>query len=175
MTQKYRAGVVIAGGGLAGLVTAHELLENGQQVLVLDRDTKDQLGGLAKRSFGGVMFVDTPHQRKLGIRDTPEQAWSDWQTFADYGPDDEWPRRWARAYVERSRELIFDWLTDLGVTFLPVVNWAERGLFKPGNSVPRWHIAWGTGFALIEAVVAALESHPNGDRLRLISFLHSPL
>ena len=167
MRDPYRADVVIAGGGLAGLVTACELLDRGLSVLVLDRDTGDRLGGLAKRSFGGVMFVDTPHQRKLGIRDTPELAWSDWQSFADFGDDDTWPRRWARTYVERSTEMVFDWLTVKGVEFLPVVNWAERGLFRPGNSVPRWHIAWGTGFAIIEAVVAALDNHPHRDRLEI--------
>jgi predicted oxidoreductase len=167
MSQPYRADVVIAGGGLAGLATALELLDRGLRVLVLDRDTEDRLGGLAKRSFGGVMFVDTPEQRKLGLRDTPELAWSDWQSFADFGPDDEWPQRWARSYVERSTELVYDRLTALGVRFLPLVNWAERGLFRPGNSVPRWHIAWGTGFAIVEAVVAALERHPERERLEL--------
>jgi len=165
MTATYRADVVIAGGGLAGLATAHELIDRGLRVLVLDRDTGDRLGGLAKRSFGGVMFVDTPQQHKLGINDTPELAWSDWLSFADFGDGDEWPRRWARTYVERSTELIFDWLTGHGVTFLPLVNWTERGLFRPGNSVPRWHIAWGTGFAIIEAVVAALDNHSHRDKL----------
>jgi predicted oxidoreductase len=168
MTVSYRADVVIAGGGLAGLATAHELLELGLRVLVLDRDTEERLGGLAKRSFGGVMFVDTPQQRKLGIDDTPELAWSDWLSFADFGDDDEWPRRWARTYVERSTELIFDWLTGHGVEFLPLVNWTERGLFRPGNSVPRWHIAWGTGHAIIEAVVAALENHVRRDKLEIL-------
>ncbi len=167
VTSDYRADVVIAGGGLAGLATAHELLDNGLRVLVLDRDCEDALGGLAKRSFGGVMFVDTPHQRKLGIRDTPDIAWADWRSFADFGACDEWPQRWAQTYVERSTEMIYDWLTGFGVSFLPVVNWAERGLFRPGNSVPRWHIAWGTGFAIIEAVVAALEHHTHRDRLQI--------
>jgi len=96
MTVTYRADVVIAGGGIAGLVTAIELLDHGLRVLILDRDSQDVLGGLAKRSFGGVMFVDTPHQRKLGIRDTPEQAWTDWLSFADFGPGDDWPKRWAK-------------------------------------------------------------------------------
>jgi len=167
MTATYNADVVLAGGGLAGLATAHELLDRGMRVLVLDRDSQDRLGGLAKRSFGGVMFVDTPHQRKLGINDSPELAWSDWQSFAEFGDDDEWPRRWARTYVERSTELIFDWLTGFGVEFLPVVNWTERGLFRPGNSIPRWHIAWGTGFAIIESLVAALENHPKRDKLEI--------
>jgi len=167
MTATYKADVVIAGGGLAGLATAHELLDRGLRVLILDRDSEDRLGGLAKRSFGGVMFVDTPHQRKLGINDTPELAWSDWQSFAEFGIDDEWPRRWAKTYVERSTELIFDWLTGHGIEFLPVVNWAERGLFRPGNSVPRWHIAWGTGFGIIESIVAALENHPRREKLEI--------
>ncbi len=159
--------VVIAGAGLAGLATASELLDHGIRVLVLDRDEPPKLGGLAKRSFGGVMFVDTPHQRKLGLRDSPDLAWDDWQSFARFEPGDEWPRRWARTYVERSRDVVYDWLDARGVRFLPLVNWAERGLFGPGNSVPRWHIAWGTGFAIVEAVVAALEDHPHRDRLEV--------
>jgi predicted oxidoreductase len=167
VTAARSADVVIAGGGLAGLAAAHELLEQGLSVVILDRDTEDRLGGLAARSFGGIMFIDTPHQRKLGIRDTPELAWSDWLSFADFGDDDEWPRRWARTYVERTTELVFDWLTGLGVDFLPLVNWAERGLFRPGNSVPRWHIAWGTGHAIVEAVAAALDRHPHRDRLEI--------
>ncbi len=167
MKENYRADAIIAGGGLAGLATAIELLDRGLRVLILDRDTHERLGGLAKRSFGGVMFVDTPHQRKLGLRDSPELAWSDWLSFADFDDSDEWPRRWARTYVERSTELIFEWLTAFGVRFLPVVNWAERGLFRPGNSVPRWHIAWGTGFTIIEAMTAALDGHPHGDLLEI--------
>jgi predicted oxidoreductase len=164
---RFQSDVAIAGGGLAGLVTAHELLDRGLRVLILDRDTEDRLGGLARRSFGGVMFVDTPYQRKLGFDDSPELAWSDWKSFADFGEGDEWPRRWARTYVERSTELIFDWLTRRGVAFLPLVNWAERGLIKQGNSVPRWHIAWGTGFAIIEAIIAALENHPHRKKLEI--------
>lgn len=167
MATTYHTDVVIAGGGLAGLAAAHELIHRGLRVLVLDRDREDRLGGLAKRSFGGVMFVDTPHQRKLGIDDDPVLAWSDWLSFADFGADDQWPRRWARTYVERSTELVFDWLTGLGVEFLPLVNWAERGLHRPGNSVPRWHIAWGTGHGIIEAVVEGLGGQSHGDRLEM--------
>lgn len=167
MADGSRTDVVIAGGGLAGLVTAFELLDHGLRVVVLDRDRPPALGGLAKRSFGGVMFVDTPHQRRLGLRDTPELAWSDWLSFADFSREDEWPRRWARTYVERSRDLVFDWLDARGVEFLPLVNWAERGLFRPGNSLPRWHIAWGTGWAIVDAVVAGLDAHPRRDRLEI--------
>ncbi|MEZ4328540.1 MAG: FAD-dependent oxidoreductase [Polyangiales bacterium] len=163
----YASDVVIAGGGLAGLVTAHELLDKGLKVLVLDRDVASKLGGLAKESFGGVHLVDTSHQRKLGLRDTPELAYSDWESYAEFGPDDDLPRAWARFYCENSDEYIFRFLDKAKVEFLPVVNWPERGLNKPGNTIPRWHIAWGTGHEIIARVVAALEGHPRRSNLTL--------
>jgi len=163
--------VVIIGGGLAGLATAAELLDTGLRVLILDRDQETAFGGLAKESFGGVMFVDTPLQRRLGIADSPELAFADWMSFAELGPSDVWPRRWAEKYVEHSIELIYEWLTKRGVAFLPLVNWPERGLYRPGNSVPRWHIAWGTGRAIVEGVLGALEDHPYHDRLE-VRFCH---
>ncbi len=165
--QKYEAEVVIAGAGLAGLVTAYELLDHGKRVLVLDRDVASKLGGLAKESFGGVHMIDTPHQRKLGLKDTPELALSDWKSYANFGEADTLPEQWARFYCENSREYIFDFLDKKKVEFLPVVNWPERGLDKPGNSVPRWHIAWGTGHEIIARVVAALEAHPRRQNLTL--------
>ena len=149
MPTTHHADVVIAGGGLAGLTAAYELIDRGLRVLVLDRDTEDRLGGLAKRSFGGVMFVGTPHQRKLGIDDTPELAWSDWLSFADFGDNDEWPRRWARTSAERTPELVLAWLIGHGVPAPPLDNWAERGQHRPGNSLPRRHNAWGTGHSFI--------------------------
>ena len=127
MTQKhYQSDAIVAGGGLAGIVTALELLDRNQHVLVLERDQEGNLGGLAKRSFGGIMFVDTPLQRRAVFKE-----------------EDHWPRTWARAYVDNARGMIYDWLTARAVTFLPVVHWAERGLIRVGNSIPRWHIAWG--------------------------------
>ncbi|MEZ4526645.1 MAG: FAD-binding protein [Desulfobacterales bacterium] len=157
-TQKYESDVIIAGGGLAGIAAAIELLDHNCKVLVLERDTQENFGGLAKKSFGGIMFVDTPLQRKLGIRDNPELALSDWHQYADFGEKDILPKQWAKTYVERSRDLIYDWLTRRSIRFLPLVNWPERGLFRPGNSVPRWHIAWGTGYAITEALLHHLES-----------------
>ncbi|WP_243664748.1 FAD-dependent oxidoreductase, partial [Rhodothermus marinus] len=164
---RYEADVVIVGGGLAGLVTALELLEKNPRVVLLDRDEPERLGGLARESFGGVFLVDTPHQRRLRIQDSPELAWSDWQRCARFGPEDHWPRRWAQLYCERSIPLIFEFLDRLGVRFLPLVNWPERGLYEPLNSVPRWHIAWGTGYEIATRVIAALEAHPNRHRLAL--------
>jgi predicted oxidoreductase len=166
--KTYDTEVVIAGGGLAGIVAAYELLGRGKRVLLIDKDRSEKFGGLAKESFGGVHMIGTPHQRKLKIYDSPELAWSDWQSVADYDPDDDWPRAWGRFYCENSREYIFEFLDKKKITFLPLVNWPERGLYAPGNSVPRWHIVWGTGFEIIYRLLAALESHPQRANLELL-------
>jgi predicted oxidoreductase len=166
--KKLQTEVVIAGGGLAGLVTAYELLTAGRRVLLIDKDRRENLGGLAKQSFGGVHMIDTPHQRRLGIKDSPELAWRDWQSVADYQTDDDWPRQWARFYCENSREHIFEFLTSKKVGFLPLVNWAERGVYGPGNTVPRWHITWGTGYEIIACLLNALEAHPRRSSLDLL-------
>jgi hypothetical protein len=101
-----RTEVVIAGGGLAGMVTAYELLDQGRRVLLIDKDTRDNFGGLARESFGGVHMIGTPHQRRLRIQDSPELAWQDWQSVANYDANDRWPREWARFYCENSIEYI---------------------------------------------------------------------
>ncbi len=164
-----RADVVIAGAGLAGLATAAELLDRGRSVLLLDKDTDANVGGLAKHSFGGVHLVGTPHQKRLGIHDSPELALSDWRSFAQFGEGDVWPQRWAQLYCEQSHELIYRWLDARGITFLPLVNWPERGLYRPGNSVPRWHIAWGTGHEIVARTMAALDAHPQRKRMTLLT------
>ncbi len=159
--------VVIAGGGLAGIVTAYELLDRGLRVLLLDKDKRENFGGLAKESFGGVHLIGTPHQRRIGVRDNPELAWQDWQSVAHYGDADDWPRQWGRFYCENSLEYIYEFLKHKKITFLPVVNWAERGIHAPGNSVPRWHIVWGTGYEIIRCLLNALEAHPKRGNLEL--------
>jgi predicted oxidoreductase len=161
----HRTDVLIIGGGIAGITVALELLDGGKSVLLLDRDEESAVGGLARESFGGMFFVDSPEQRRQGIRDSKALAWRDWQSFAEFSPDDRWPRAWAEAYVERATADVHDWVRRFGVSFLPVVNWVERGEFVPGNSVPRFHIAWGTGKGLAEALIAALHTHPNARRL----------
>jgi predicted oxidoreductase len=167
VTIQHQADVVIAGGGLAGLTAAYELLDHGKKVLVIDKDKRERLGGLAKESFGGVHLIDTPHQRRGGIRDSAELAWRDWESYAFFGAGDEWPRRWARLYCERSHD-IFEFLTRKKVQFLPVVNWPERGVYVPGNSVPRWHITWGTGHEIIARLTAALDAHPRRELLNIL-------
>ena len=166
--SRHETEIVIAGGGLAGIVAAYELLERGRRVLLIDKDRRENFGGLAKESFGGVHLIGTPHQRRLRIHDSTELAWSDWQSVADYGPDDEWPRTWGRFYCENSREYIFEFLDRKKIEFLPLVNWPERGLHGPGNSVPRWHIVWGTGYEIVHRLLDALESHPRRANLEVL-------
>ena len=157
--QALRADVVVIGAGIAGLTTTLELLEHGRDVLLLDRCRPDELGGLAREAFGGMFMVDTPEQRRSGISDDVELATRDWLRVAGFEPEDEWPRRWALEYVARSREEVGGWLRGLGLRFFPAVNWAERGVFGDGNSVPRFHLTWGTGKALVETVWGAISRH----------------
>lgn len=144
MSTVLQSDVVVVGGGLAGIVTALECLRAGQRVTVVDRDTPDRFGGLAWWAFGGMALVDTPLQRRKGIHDSPERALRDWMSFGELGEHDVWPRRWAEYYVQYSRERVHDWLLTHGLKFLPAVNWVERGRFGEGNSVPRYHVLWGT-------------------------------
>jgi hypothetical protein len=154
--------VIVIGAGLAGVCAAIELLGRGRRVLLLDRDVEENMGGLAKESFGGLWFAGTPLQRRYGIRDGAGQGLRDWHAFAEFGPDDHWPRAWAEAYVERANEEVYDWLRGVGVGFMPMPLWVERGLYTPGNSVPRWHIVWGTGHELAVVTNRHLLAHARG-------------
>lgn len=164
---QYRADVVVIGGGLAGIAASIELLDRGMNVLILDRDVEEEFGGLARWSFGGICMIGTPEQRRMGIKDNPDLALKDWHSFAQFEEDAYWPKKWAQYYTDNTIELIYEWLKRRDVTFLSMVNWPERGLFVPGNSVPRWHIAWGTGHGLIEALTKHIDMHPNREKLML--------
>jgi predicted oxidoreductase len=159
--------VLIIGAGIAGIATALDLLDGGKSVIMLDRDEEAALGGLARESFGGMFFVDSPEQRRQGIRDSKDLALRDWLSFAEFSDAERWPRAWAESYVERCTEDIHHWVRRFGVSFLPVVNWVERGEFVPGNSVPRFHVAWGTGKGITDALIGALRAHPNAGRLTM--------
>src|SRR3954471_11404155 len=154
------ADVVVVGGGIAGLVATLELLEYGRDVLLIDRCRPEEVGGLAREAFGGMFMADTSEQRRSRIPDSVELALEDWMRMADFDEADEWPRRWAEQYVARARDEVGGWLKSHGVRFFPVVNWAERGVHGDGNSVPRFHLTWGCGKALVDQVWGALESHP---------------
>ena len=151
------ADAIIVGAGLAGLVAACELADAGKRVLLLDQEPEQSLGGQAFWSFGGLFLVNSPEQRRMRIRDSRELAWQDWLGTAGFDrAEDEWPRRWAEAYVEFAAGEKRAWLHERGVRFFPVVGWAERGGYLatgPGNSVPRFHITWGTGPGLLEPFV----------------------
>lgn len=162
------ADVIVVGAGLAGLVATHELTSRGKKVLLLDQENEANLGGQAFWSFGGLFLVDTPEQRRLGVKDSFELAWGDWSGSAQFDrvdDEDSWAVRWARAYVEFAAGEKRPWLQGHGISFLPTVGWAERGDLRSnghGNSVPRFHVAWGTGTGVVEPFVnsalAAAES-----------------
>lgn len=164
---RHATDVVIAGAGVAGIAAAIEALGRGRRVLLVDRDSEEHLGGLAKESFGGLWFAGTPLQRRYRIPDSVELGLQDWLDWGELGSGESWPRAWARAYVERCVPDVFHWLTGFGVQFMPMPMWIERGLYQPGNSVPRFHIVWGTGHALATTLRDHLLNHPQRERLEL--------
>src|SRR5919206_31436 len=151
------ADVIVVGAGLAGLVAACEVVDKGRSVLIVDQENADNLGGQAFWSFGGLFFVDSPEQRRLGIRDSRELALQDWLGSAAFDrAEDHWPRRWAEAYVDFAATEKRAWLRSQGLRIFPIVGWAERGGYLAtghGNSVPRFHVTWGTGPGVLEPFV----------------------
>lgn len=171
-SMQYRTDFAVVGGGLAGMTAALELLNGGGRVLLLDRDEEENFGGLAKESFGGMFFADSPVQRKRGIRDRADIAFDDWCSVAEFGPDDALPKKWAEAFVYGSTEHVYHFLRDHGIRFFPVVQWVERGIFKRGNSLPRFHMVWGTGFELSERMKYRLLTHPKAKDNLVVKFGH---
>ncbi|MFD0370899.1 FAD-binding dehydrogenase [Streptomyces sp. NPDC127114] len=151
--ESYDADVIVIGAGLAGLAATAELVDAGRSVILLDQEPEQSLGGQAHWSFGGLFLVDSPEQRRMRIRDSRDLALQDWLGTAGFDrPEDDWARRWAEAYVDFAAGEKRSWLHGLGVRFFPVVGWAERGGYDAnghGNSVPRFHITWGTGPGLV--------------------------
>ncbi|WP_225833727.1 FAD-binding dehydrogenase [Streptomyces sp. NK08204] len=153
------ADVIVVGSGLAGLVAVHELTSRGRRVALVDQENAANLGGQAFWSLGGLFLVDSPEQRRLGIKDSFDLAWNDWRGSARFDrleDEDSWAARWARAYVEFAAGEKRSWLAGHGIELLPTVGWAERGDLRAdghGNSVPRFHISWGTGTGVVEPFV----------------------
>lgn len=151
------ADAIVVGAGLAGLVAATELTAAGKRVVVVEQESRANLGGQAHWSFGGLFLVDSPEQRRLGVKDSVELAWQDWQGTAGFDrPEDHWPGLWARAYVEFAAGEKRAWLHEQGMRWFPVVGWAERGdgyAGGHGNSVPRFHVTWGTGPGVLEPFI----------------------
>jgi predicted oxidoreductase len=168
------ADVIVIGGGLAGLVATAELADAGRSVLLLDQESDANLGGQAFWSFGGLMLVDSPEQRHLRIRDSQELAWSDWLGTAAFDrEEDYWPRAWAEAYVAFAAGEKRAWLHEMGMRWIPVVQWAERGGYvvgaqgAHGNSVPRFHVTWGTGPGVIEPFLRRIQTAVERGRVQL--------
>ncbi len=170
---KFDADVIIVGAGLAGLVAACEVIDRGKRVLIVDQENAANLGGQAFWSFGGLFFVDSPEQRRLGIRDSHELALQDWMGTAGFDrPEDHWPRQWAEAYVDFATHEKRTWLRARGLKSFPLVAWAERGGYDArghGNSVPRFHITWGTGPEIVDIFARRLRA--GADR-SLVRFAH---
>lgn len=169
------ADVIVVGAGLAGLVATHELTRRGKTVAVVDQENAANLGGQAFWSFGGIFLVDSPEQRRMRVKDSLELAWTDWQGSAAFdrtADEDSWAVKWARAYVEWAAGEKRDYLTGHGISFLPTVGWAERGDLSAtghGNSVPRFHVAWGTGTGVVGPFT---ESALDAERRGLVKFHH---
>jgi len=155
--MRYDADVIVVGAGLAGLVAAAELADAGRRVIMLDQEPEQSLGGQAFWSFGGLFLVDSPEQRRLGVKDSHDLALQDWMGSAGFDrEEDYWPKRWAESYVDFASGEKRAWLREQGVRFFPIVGWAERGGYGAtghGNSVPRFHIVWGTGPGILEPFV----------------------
>jgi predicted oxidoreductase len=153
--------VIVVGHGLAGLVAAHEITAAGRRVALVDQENAANLGGQAWWAFGGLFLVGTPQQRRLGVKDSFDLAWSDWQASAQFDrldDEDSWAARWARAYVEFAAGEKLSWITSHGIKLTPIVGWAERGCLRAdghGNSVPRFHVTWGSGTGVVEPFIAS--------------------
>jgi uncharacterized protein len=165
------ADVIIVGAGLAGLVAAAELIDAGKTIIVVDQEPEQSLGGQAFWSLGGIFLVDSPEQRRMGIRDSQALALEDWMGTAAFDRDEDfWPRKWAEAYVAFAAGEKRSWLHARGLRFFPVVGWAERGNGNAGghgNSVPRFHLTWGTGPGVLEPFVARVR---DGEKQGLVTF-----
>ncbi|MCC8977555.1 FAD-binding dehydrogenase [Bradyrhizobium acaciae] len=169
------ADVIVIGAGLAGLVAATEIADAGKRVIVLDQEGEQSIGGQAFWSFGGLFLVDSPEQRRLGIKDSVELALQDWMGTAGFDrEEDHWPRKWAEAYVAFAAGEKRDWLRAMGHRIFPVVGWAERGGYDAmghGNSVPRFHVTWGTGPGIVEPFERRAREAARGGHL-LFKFRH---
>jgi predicted oxidoreductase len=163
--------VIVVGGGLAGLVAAAEAADAGKRVVIVEQEGENSLGGQAFWSLGGLFFVDSPEQRRMRIRDSRELALQDWLGSAQFDrPEDFWPRKVAEAYVDFAAGEMRPWLHAMGMRWFPVVGWAERGgalAHGHGNSVPRFHITWGTGPGVLEPFLRRVAAHVAGGKISM--------
>ncbi|CAN7355425.1 FAD-binding dehydrogenase [Neorhizobium sp. LjRoot104] len=167
-----RVDVIVVGAGLSGLVAATELADAGRSVVILDQEPEQNLGGQAFWSLGGLFLIDSPEQRRMGIRDSLDLAWQDWLGTAGFDrEEDHWPRLWAQAYVAFAAGEKRAWLRQMGHRIFPIVGWAERGggsATSHGNSVPRFHTTWGTGPGVVEPFERRAREAEKSGRIRFL-------
>lgn len=167
----YQADAIVIGGGPAGLTACIELLNANKSVILLELHGEDNLGGMANDAFGGMHLIDTPEQRKNGIKDNQELAWQEWENAAMYDAHDVTEKAWGKHYIENCRPEVYDWLKTLGIKYFPVVHWVERGDYGyqagGGNSLPRYHMVWGTGWELGQTLKKAVLEHKNAANLQV--------
>ncbi|WP_370400501.1 FAD-binding dehydrogenase [Sulfitobacter sp. JB4-11] len=163
--------VIIVGGGLSGLVAAAELADRGKSITIIDQEPEAFLGGQAFWSLGGLLLINTPEQRRMGIKDSRALAMQDWMGSAQFDrPEDHWPRKWAEAYVDFAAGPMRNWLYNMGMRWFPIVGWAERGGgfgSGHGNSVPRFHLTWGVGPGTQEPFERRVRAHEKAGRITL--------
>ena len=171
MGERFKADVIVVGAGLAGMVAAHEAVLRGRRVLLMDQEGPQSLGGQAYWSLGGLFMVDTPEQRRMGIRDSAELAYRDWMGSAQFDrAEDANPRKFAQGFIDWAAGDMRAWLHQIGLRWFPVVGWAERGgagAGGHGNSVPRFHITWGTGTGVVAPFARLMREHAAAGKLRL--------
>ena len=140
-------------------------------MLVVDQENRHNLGGQAFWSLGGLFFVDSPEQRRIGIKDSPELAWQDWMGSAQFDRlgdgttagrgEDHWPRQWAQAYVDFAAGEKRDYLHDLGLQVAarssagPSAATAARS--ATATRCPRFHLTWGTGPEVVRIFAEPVE------------------
>ncbi len=173
--DQFKPDAIIIGTGLAGLTAAMEITNAGKKVLLLDQETEKNIGGQAYWSFGGLFLINSPQQRLMGIKDSFDLAHQDWMSTASFDrPEDYWPRQWAEAYLNFAAAEKYDYLAKLGIKLMFMVGWAERGdgsASGHGNSVPRFHVSWGTGVGVVKPFVEkAYQAERKG--LLLFKFRH---
>ena len=165
------ADLIVVGAGLAGLVASAEAADAGRRVILLDQESEANLGGQAWWSLGGLFLIDSPEQRRLGVRDSSGLAHEDWMRTAGFDrSEDEWPHRWAKAYLDFAAGEKRAWVRSHGIGFFPIVGWAERRAFVdrgPGNSVPRFHVTWGTGPAVVAPFARRVRDAAAAGRIEL--------
>ncbi len=154
-----RTDVLVVGAGISAMAAAIELVKAGRSVRLVELNDRSRYGGQCREAFGGIFFVDSPEQKRVGATDDAEKAWADWQSYAEFEPGTERQQWWARHYIERCVPDVRDWLVGMGVHFFPMANWAEKAHDGRGNRVPRFHLAWGCGPRIVDRVAAVLAPH----------------